>query len=411
MSDTSFENLSPVERLQRLQQQAIERSAQQTEQEPEPEVVAEPEPVREEPAPEESKAESSEPDKERPQYEQRLPMRPRRVRGGIKLQQRAWPMELGALAARWLQAIGRVASPEAVKEGFEFARSGQTRRMDVEPGKISATVQGRRPKAHEVTISLETFSSEVWEKVLAEMEESALYTANILSGELPQELEQVFEQHGVKLMPTGDGDLTSDATGEGAGSWCEHCCCVAMLVAEMIDREPLMLLTLRGMPADDLVERLRDRRAASANASGGGLVAVPGMPEIDLAASPLEETIGSFWDAGPELDEVETPMAPPEVSHALLRRLGPSPFVDGKFPLVGLLATCYDVISEHALRDEAIDEGLVEEEASASVTEPKPSAEPERALPKPLVPIDASGRAVVGKPALPKAKARAKKKS
>ncbi|MEM8834526.1 MAG: hypothetical protein AAGD00_01780 [Planctomycetota bacterium] len=411
MSDTSFENLSPVERLQRLQQQASERSAQQAE--PEPEVLSEPEPVREEPAPDEAKTESSEPEQGRPQYEQRLPMRPRRVRGGIKLQQRAWPMELGPLAARWLQAIGRVASPEAIKEGFEFARSGQTRVMDVQPGAIRATVQGRRPKAHEVTISLETFPPEVWERVLAEMEDSALYTANILSGELPPELERVFETHGVRLLPMGDGDLESDATGEGAGPWCEHCCCVALLIAEMIDREPLMLLTLRGLPADDLVERLRDRRAASANASGGGLVAVPGMPEIDLSASPLEETIGSFWEAGPELDEVETPMAPPEVSHALLRRLGPSPFVEGKFPLVGLLATCYDVISEHALRDEAIDEGLLDDsEVSAPVAEAKPTpAEPERALPKPLVPIDASGKAVTGKPGLPKAKARAKKKS
>jgi len=43
----------------------------------------------------------------------------------------------------------------------------------------------------------------------------------------------------------------------------------------------------------------------------------------------------------------------PFAPHALLRRRGPTP-LQGKFPLVGLLASIYDSIAEHGrkLRDE-----------------------------------------------------------
>jgi hypothetical protein len=74
---------------------------------------------------------------------------------------------------------------------------------------------------------------------------------------------------------------------------------------------------------------------------------VPGVGE----GTPLGADLERFWEAGPELAQIDTPMGEPEVSHVLLRRLGPSPFTESRFPLVGLLATCYEVVSEHARRE------------------------------------------------------------
>jgi hypothetical protein len=84
----------------------------------------------------------------------------------------------------------------------------------------------------------------------------------------------------------------------------------------------------------------------------------------------LDACLDRFWEAGLELDQVDAPIAPPEVSHPLLRRLGPSPFEQSRFPFVGLLATCYDVISAAALRDED------EPDTDRAPPPPKPSANP-----------------------------------
>ena len=92
--------------------------------------------------------------------------------------------------------------------------------------------------------------------------------------------------------------------------------------------------------------------AAAGCDCGGRTTAV--LPTLELApeALPLERCLDSFWRPGRQIDEMPSetePFAP----HALLRRLGPSP-LQGKFPLVGLLASIYDSIAENGrkLRDD-----------------------------------------------------------
>ena len=64
--------------------------------------------------------------------------------------------------------------------------------------------------------------------------------------------------------------------------------------------------------------------------------------------APLEECLGSFWAAGiPQADmpEIHPPGAEP---YEILKRLGPSPFAGGGFPLIGFFASAYDRVSRFA---------------------------------------------------------------
>jgi hypothetical protein len=54
----------------------------------------------------------------------------------------------------------------------------------------------------------------------------------------------------------------------------------------------------------------------------------------------LERSLENFWRPGRQIDEMPAETEP-FAAHALLRRLGQSP-LQGKFPLVGLLASIYD---------------------------------------------------------------------
>ena len=139
--------------------------------------------------------------------------------------------------------------------------------------------------------------------------------------------------------------------------WCKHICCVMALVAEKLSHDPFLIFQIRGLGKDDLLERLRQKRAVSTpGRQTSGLVESAGLdhpipvyqPQIagvtDAVGKPLDQSADVFWEAGPELDTLELPVEPPAVSHPLLRRLGTSPFQGAKFPLVGLLATCYETI-------------------------------------------------------------------
>lgn len=284
--------------------------------------------------------------------------RPRRVRGGVRLFAKHYPLNLSWAGTAWMAAILKNARELELKEGFEYARAGQARGLTIEPGRVSALVQGRAVRAYKVVLQVQTFDDAQWERVIQVMSEQALVGGRLLAGEPTEDLPAVFAGVGLNLFPTGDGDAVVACAAPNERPWCKHACCVALLLAEMLEKNPLQIFTLRGLPAGELIERIRDRRSAAtaaaypgagAGASGPGLRAGDIASRLPEASPPLESVIDEFWDAGAGLNELETPIRKPEVSHALLRRLGPSPFTEGRFPLVGLLATCYDVISASAM--------------------------------------------------------------
>jgi uncharacterized Zn finger protein len=348
-------------------------------------------------------------------------LNPRKVRGGIKLSTKEGPVSLAWAAQRWMRLVEDCAPGEALTEGVLYARLGQTRFLTVTPGHISARVQGRMPFAYVTDIRLPVFTFEQWDAVIAGMVQEAKPLAGLLAGEVPANIEDLFSPHRLHLFPAeashlsvactchktqsirlGPGGIPlpgpslSPATGPspattagsalaapgGAASgpsgatppaspWCKHVCCVMALVAERLATDTFLMTQLRGLSKDDLLERLRQKRAVAAAsresqpgsasaASGPGRSGdrpvpafVPRLPGLADQTSPaLDTQVENFWRAGPELTEIDLTLGPPEVSHPLLRRLGTSPFTTAKFPLVGLLATCYETISGKVLAAE-----------------------------------------------------------
>ena len=235
----------------------------------------------------------------------------------------------------------------AIREGFDYARAGQTRALTVEPGRLIAGVQGRAIRAYRLTIQVETFTEEQWERAVSALADQAIFSARLLAGEMPPEIESIFQAQGLSLFPRGPQDLALVCSAPNEIPWCKHVCCVALLLAEALEREPFSLFALRGLAGSDLLDRLRRRRSERTAAAAEEAASAPDA--VAEAGRSLEDDLERFWEAGPGLETVETAPKPPEVGHALLRRLGPSPFPAGSFPIVGLLATCYDAISKAAV--------------------------------------------------------------
>ncbi|MCA3005482.1 MAG: hypothetical protein LW650_01935 [Planctomycetaceae bacterium] len=376
---------------------------------------------------------------------------PRKVRGGIKLSTKEGPVSLAWAAQRWMRLVEDCAPGEALTEGVLYARLGQTRFLTINPGHISARVQGRMPFAYVTDIRLPVFTFEQWDAVIAGMVQEAKPLAALLAGEVPASIEDLFSPHRLHLFPAeashlsvactchktqtirlGPGGVPMPGPGTAgpsapASPWCKHVCCVMALVAEKLATDTFLMTQLRGLSKDDLLERLRQKRAvASANresqpgSQGGGSgtgrsgdrpvpAFVPRLPGLADQPSPgLDTQIDNFWRIGPELAEIDLTLGPPEVSHPLLRRLGVSPFTSAKFPLVGLLATCYETISGRVLAAEqaAVDSVLAGLDAAdqtfsasegeahggatagpatpAATPTPTPAADAEPAVPKPM---------------------------
>ena len=274
---------------------------------------------------------------------------PRRLKNGIRLRRREGIDQLLWPADAWATLLLHDIAEAARNEGLEYARAGQTASLQITPAGIEGSVQGRLPRPYVVTITADSLGALDWDRVIAIMAREAVYSAKLLAGEMPPLVEQPFASLGKQLVPTEPNSLKRTCTCDLPYP-CKHIACIAALVIERLAGDPLLCFTLRGLDGQRLLERLQEARAIATR----GLArahSTPPAAEAAPEALPLERCLENFWRPGRQIDVMPSetePFAP----HALLRRLGQSP-LQGKFPLVGLLASIYDSIAEDGrkLRD------------------------------------------------------------
>jgi uncharacterized Zn finger protein len=288
----------------------------------------------------------------------RRPDTPRRLKNGLRLRRRegiellAWPADAWSMLL--LAGIA-----DAVKtEALDYARAGQTATLQITPAGVEATVQGRAPRPYTVQIEPETLAAADWDRVVAIMAHEAVYSAKLLAGEMPPLVEQPFVSLGKQLVPTDPIMLKRSCTCD-LPKPCKHIGCVGALLIERLAGDPLLAFTLRGLDGQRLLERLQEARAIATRGLARAHSTPPAV-EIAPEALPLERSLENFWRPGRQIDVMPSetePFAP----HALLRRLGQSP-LQGKFPLVGLLASIYDSMAARGreLRDRDV-ESVVDE--------------------------------------------------
>lgn len=285
-----------------------------------------------------------------------LPTVPRTVRGGVKLHGKEAPRVDHWAGRRVLGFMHASAESETTIKALAWAIRGQTRSLTFEAGEIVASIQGLEVRPHRVSIPLTRFTPEQWERIVSAVNDSATHSARLMAREMPEEIEEVFGQVGVSLFPKTSEDFSPRCSckdpASSATGWCIHSCVAGFIAAERLSEDPFLIFTLRGLPSGEFIERLRQRRAATRAARGFAPAYAPRTPPgVPANAPSLDSDLDQFWAEPDGLDEIDMTPRKAEVTHPLLRRLGPTPFAKGKFPLVGLLATCYDIASEAAVRE------------------------------------------------------------
>ncbi len=274
--------------------------------------------------------------------------KPRRPANGIKAQSgrqfgKTW------WASRWLDALERLVDPGRLTRGRSYARSGQVLNLDIQPGRVNSRVQGSRPKPYQVQIEIKLLSEKEWERVADAMAEQAIFAAKLLSGEMPQNIEEAFATAKVSLFPASQGDLKTECSCPDWSNPCKHIAAVYYLLGEQFDADPFLIFRLRGKSKDEIIAMLRARRAAAEPAP-----AVEETPRPKRAPAepviPLEKCLDRFWDAAENLDDFAVKLEAPTVDAIPVKRLGaPGFWRDDKTDFLALLARAYRKLSQVSL--------------------------------------------------------------
>jgi uncharacterized Zn finger protein len=271
--------------------------------------------------------------------------KPLRVEGGLRAQSTRGAIGETWWSKRFLAVLESFALGSRLTRGRNYARAGQVLSLSISPGEVSATVQGSRPDPYLVTIRLAVVPEDEWLVVEHALAGQALYSARLLAGDMPREIEDVFAEAGTRLFPTAVGQLKMHCTCPDATVPCKHLAATFYLLAEAFDADPFEILHWRGRDKESLLATLRSLRTPSRSSrraiAAPAPVAAAGSASAltDLPNPPLESTVDRFWVA-----PVPLPHRPPTMDtevDLLLRQLSTPPAAIGGADLAARLRQLY----------------------------------------------------------------------
>jgi uncharacterized Zn finger protein len=271
------------------------------------------------------------------------PARPIRVDGGIRARSKRGSIGEQWWSRRFIEVLESYGMSSRLARGRSYARAGQVLDFELSQGKVTARVQGSRPRPYQVKIGVLPLTTAQWRRVLDKLASQALFRAKLLAGEMPREIEEVFAGCGTPLFPGSAADLDMHCNCPDWGVPCKHLAAVCYVLAEEFDRDPFGMLAWRGK---DRAELLATLRRIQGSPDHGEAPAERGA--LDVPAPPLGQCLDGFWSPGLSPARLRALAAAPDSATPglLLRMFSPPPVQVRKQDLADLLAPAYQRLGE-----------------------------------------------------------------
>ncbi len=206
---------------------------------------------------------------------------------------------------RWLEALEQ--DPRyglaALSVGERVARAHAEPDVHIRPGVAEVTVTAGPRRRYNTSLFTPVFDDAVWDTLLDHVASSPARSAALIGGTLDAAFDDDLRLLGIDLLPT-PGEVTTTCDCAGWSSPCKHVVGALVAVADAIDDDPMLLLSLRGRERPDLIAALEARRTEEQGSDGveelasqAWLQPVRPLPILDLAATAPGET--PTWGAPP----------------------------------------------------------------------------------------------------------------
>ena len=240
---------------------------------------------------------------------------------------------------RWLRALESFELEHRLARGRNYARRGQVLTVEIEPGRVTALVQGSRPTPYKVEISFHALGEKEWARIIAVLAGKALFAAKLLAGEMPENIEEAFADAATSLFPAAMHEVDTQCSCPDWSNPCKHIAAVYYVMAEEFDRDPFLLFSLRGRTKEQILEALRAARAKTGARKKSAAHAPLLVPTAPQAQPVTQELLRTFWCASRAYPAAGgAPVADREATQ-LLRSLGAPPWREPRL-LEEILTAC-----------------------------------------------------------------------
>ena len=248
---------------------------------------------------------------------------------------------------QWMELINGYRFKKRLERAWAYAREGNVLSIRFEGRRVHARVQGSGEDPYKVKLWLDVLNDDDWGYVLEALGQKARWSAQLLAGVMPQDIERAFAASGKRLFPFKLQEVRSECTCPDKINPCKHVSAVYYLMGERFSEDPFVLFQLRGrtraqLLSDLAVQRraLLARKAKEAKAAQEAAPAdAPPQPAAEGSLNPAPAAIrdpNRWWRYDAALDPGLVVITPAMEGDTGLDEAGPLPLAeDGRFPEAG----------------------------------------------------------------------------
>jgi uncharacterized Zn finger protein len=258
--------------------------------------------------------------------------------GDQGLGQQPWWVE------QWMELINGYRFKKRLERAWAYAREGNVLSIRFEGRRVHARVQGSGEDPYKVKLWLDVLNDEDWNYVLEALGQKARWSAQLLAGVMPQDIERAFAASGKRLFPFKLQEVRSECTCPDKVNPCKHVSAVYYLMGERFSEDPFVLFQLRGRTRAQLLSDLAVKRRAllaqkAKEAKAAAADAAPKAGSSEPPANPAPIAIREpkrWWRYGAALDPALVVITPAMEGDTGLDEAGAVPLAeDGRFPEAG----------------------------------------------------------------------------
>lgn len=266
---------------------------------------------------------------------------------------------------QWVDLLNSYRFKKRLERGRNYARQGHILSLEFKNSKVHAKVQGTASEPYQLSIWIERFTDEDWGFVIDTLGKQALYSAQLLAGEMPDDIEKVFTSNGLSLFPFTLSDVSSKCSCPDPKNPCKHIAAVYYQLGDFFREDPFVLFQLRGRTKEQILEALRQQRQLAIQAEAGeqksadeetpaAKAKTAAKADAKTAGSTLETTAGpalkieDFWQYDAPLDPSLVVIMPAE--QTVLDVIGDMPLATTEAQIVMThFKTLYQAVAQQAM--------------------------------------------------------------
>jgi uncharacterized Zn finger protein len=282
-----------------------------------------------------------------------------------QVENRQWWVE------RWLELLDSYRFKKRLERARSYAREGHVLSIEFENTQVLATVQGSEVEPYQVSLKLDPFNDEDWHYVITTLAEKAIYSAQLLAGQMPESIEKVFIKNGLNLFPFNLSDIRSHCSCPDKANPCKHIGAIYYQLADRFSEDLFVIFQLRGRTKSQILAELRQLRSQRTSLSiektknieeGSRTIASDSvfLEETDQSTKTNKKLkpskdeiltqIEKFWQYDEPLDSSLVVITPPTNQKDILELLGnlPLPYEEAQ-EVKQSLQQIYQTVSQKAL--------------------------------------------------------------